>query len=97
MKKQLTSLLFLFNTLSVFGLSVKTVLNSHKQVHLDPLTYQNGYAEQFGLTNLVKDCLQSKDLQIIESSVTPKVIDNYLITIFAFNQFLIDTVNFNHK
>ncbi len=79
MKKQLTFLLFLFNTLLVYGQSELTVLNGYKYVYLPPLTYQDGSTDKWGIRSQVKEKLVGSGLNVFETTTPPKGVDLCLI------------------
>jgi len=79
MKKQLTFLLFLFNTLFVLGQSDVGVFNGYKYVYLAPLTYQDGSSDKWGIRSLVKEKLIGSGLNILETTTPPQGVDVCLI------------------
>jgi S1-C subfamily serine protease len=79
MKKQLTFLIFLFNTLFLFGQSDITVFNGYKYVYLAPLNYQDGSTDIWGIRSHVKEMLVGSGLSVLESTNPPQGIDVCLV------------------
>jgi S1-C subfamily serine protease len=79
MKKQLTFLLFLFNTLLVLGQSDVTIFNGYKYVYLAPLTYQDGSTDKWGIRSQVKEKLVGSGLNVLETTTPPQGVDVCLI------------------
>ena len=87
MKKKLTILLFLFNSVLTFGQSDITVLNGYKYVYLAPLNTVG-----YGIRSLVKEKLFASGLNVIESTNLPQGVDECLVV-----SCVIDHTNYGYQ
>lgn len=57
-----------------------SVLNGYKYIYLAPLKYENAAEDYYGIRRIIKEKLQSKGFEIIDSDVPRKDIDNCLVS-----------------